>query len=107
QSDRAVYSTIKVLRDDQMPMGKNLIIDTNSSIAGSSMQKLEYGYDSTPTGLRLKLHEDDEMIVYLFSSTIGGNFMGKGGTKVSALSIEDKKKQSGSIGSQLEFLECK
>ena len=109
-SGRAVYSKVILQRDDQLPFDKNLTVIATKNVAGSldtEIKKLDYGFDSNPTGLRLKLHDDSKSTDYLFSSTIGGNFSGKGGTKVYAISIEDKQKAEGSLGSQLEFLSCK
>lgn len=97
-------------QDDQLAFGKNLIVRMELIFDEEPVEtKLDYGFDSTPTSTRLKIAETPEHKTYFFDSSIGGNFSGAGAQHRYAILIEDKNdsQPSDSIGSQIEFLDCK
>lgn len=109
-SGRANVQKFSLHRDDQLAMGKNLIVRMEYIFDGELVEtKLDHGFDSTPTSTRLKIAENTQHKFYFFDSSIGGNFNGAGAQHRYAILIEDKNdsQPSDTIGSQIEFLDCK
>lgn len=108
-STRANIQKLSLHRDDQLPMGKNLIVRMETLFDGEPIEnELDHGFDSTPTSTRLKIAENDHHTIYFFDARIGGNFSGAGAQHRYAALLEEKASSpsAGSIGSQIEFLDC-
>ncbi len=109
-SARANVQKFSLHRDDQLAFGKNLIVRMELIFDEEPVEtKLDHGFDSTPTSTRLKIAETPEYKTYFFDSSTGGDFKGYGAQHRYAILLEDKKdsQPSDTIGSQIEFLDCK
>ncbi len=108
-SERGSIRKLLVQIDDQKPFGKNMIATSTISFFGEETTVVDsgLGFDSVPSGSRMKIYEDTENRIYLFETTYGGNFQGVGAKYKQALLIENKSTSPGiNLNSSIEFLDC-